>query len=148
MPEELTTQRWVYGGRRPIAGSKSLGALWWVPEDSDDPERFFKLERHLQIGAAYEVQANESGRRANTKNVKWLESDAVPEDLIREWTLADRAAYANDQLRKREAKAKAEGDRFGSMTLDEIQAYIDTHPSQATAMAGAVIRHIFARPRR
>lgn len=146
--EELVTRKWVYGGRTPIAGTKKLGAIWWDPDVEEGNEKVFPLFRHLTIGAAYEVSATPDGTRASTKGARFVEANAADEEMIRSWTLADRAAYTNDERRKMEDRAKRDGDRFGSMTLDEVQNFIDTRPSQATAMIAQVIRHITARPRR
>lgn len=139
------TEIWTYVGRRQ--GRKGLLAVFLDPSGEEVAYKMGKGVVHRAIGATYAIEVDRSaeGLSARLAGAKFEDSAPEGDSRLGEWETRDRAAYTTDELRKREAKAKAGADRFGSMSMEEVREAMRKLPyGQQTALLAQVNRYLFS----
>lgn len=127
-------------GRRLLG--KKMTYCWWDGKE----ELLYDKVKATVVGGLYEIEVvrpKEGAISVYKNTVKFLDNPSREiRDKVGQWTLEDRAAYAEQQQRSTEAKAAKEGNAIGSMTLDEVARVIKRNPSRRAAMISVVINHI------
>lgn len=139
--QALSPERWTYIGRRNLRSGAVAGA--WL--DGAGAQLLF-TGRHRAIGATYEVQVDRStgNPRAAVDRAELLDAADDEDPRVPRWVADDRAAYASDQARRREERAKRQAaERFGELTLDDVRARLHKLPApQRAALLANVLQHI------
>jgi hypothetical protein len=126
---------WTYIGRRILNGKLVCAYM-----DERAEEKYFSAKSYLNrsIGQRYTVKIEGDTLRGQPE---YLDERHQIEENISKWQLADRAAYAQDGMRKKEASFKGE-DYIGNLTLDDVRKAYNKTPSQRSALLGVVLAHI------
>lgn len=139
------TEQWTYAGRR-VSSDGKLVAAWWTEDSKLTAWPLKGATRN--IGSEYTV---ESVKRDDTgdpvsaaiSGARFVRSGAIDPALVQEWTVADRAAYAADERRALEARAKRDTSAWDDMTLAELRGHMKKLPvGQRAAMQAWVTTYL------
>lgn len=138
--ETFPVERWVYMGRRQDSAKKIVHAY-----RDENGETLLYKDKHRSVGALYEVEVKRDGQsaRARLDGAKFVEAKAVDEETLQTWTVADRAAYTADEMRKAEQRAKNDASTWEGMTLSDLRENYQRLPhGQQTGMMAYVMRYM------
>jgi hypothetical protein len=137
--DDWETKRLVYTGRR----LSRRGVLHETFIYADDPEMDVWLKgkpKFAAIGRTYEVQA--LGDRFQIFSGAW-DKDTPEHARKGEWAAKDRAAYLALQAAQAQKRVEKEGQRIGSLTLDECRDLLVTSaPAQRAGLLAAILKEL------
>lgn len=124
------TEQWTYAGRRTSSSGKLVAA--YVTEDGRLSAWPLKKANRV-IGSVYTVEnvvrdASGDPVKAAISSARFSRSGDTATDTLQEWTVEDRSAYAENELRALEARAKRDSDVWAEMTLAELRGYFQKLP--------------------